>query len=589
MKTFIFIPIAALILMTSGCATLQPAPTPDLTADLDPVLSEDATTESVPASVLFSENVNNFDADEHDAEQSTQDLFDQALDFCNASQDFWQKGELDNALQSLDQAYSLILNIDILDSPKLIQQKEDLRYMISRRILEIYASRNTVVNGSHNAIPIIINKEVQKEIDCFTKRERRFFAESLKRSGRYRPMILSKLKEAGLPPELSWLPLVESGFKVNALSKARALGLWQFIPSTGYMYGLKRDLFIDERLDPEKATQAAAEYLKNMHGIFGDWSTVLAAYNCGEGRVLRIIRSQNVNYLDNFWDLYGRLPSETARYLPRFLATLHIVNNLETYGFSDIVPDSPLEFETVHVKKQVKLKDVAQTLDVSEQTLKALNPELRYGILPKDDYALNIPPGKKETLLAGIDALTVSVPPQKAFVYHRVVFGETLSTIARRYRTSTVAIARANNISRKNFIVAGKILKIPQGGQSLSQWSSYERPSFTPDRSTSRHVVKRGDSLWNIARKYDTTVRKIMALNHLSGNTLSIGQVLQLPDRSGPVASTEKSAAGVYHVKRGDSPFTIAMQHNMPVSRLLRLNQLTANSKIYPGQELYIE
>jgi membrane-bound lytic murein transglycosylase D len=588
MKSFILLPVAALVFLM-GCTVFSPSQRPALPADIDPVLSEDTTTESVPDPGLFSENVTGFDSEDPNAEQSTQDLFDQALDFCSASQDFWQKGELDNALQSLDQAYSLILSTDILDSAKLIQQKEDLRFMISRRILEIYASRITVVNGSHNAIPIIINNEVQKEIDCFTKRERRFFAESLKRSGRYRPMILEKLKEAGLPPELSWLPLVESGFKVNALSKARALGLWQFIPSTGYMYGLKRDLFIDERLDPEKATLAAAEYLKNMHGIFGDWSTVLAAYNCGEGRVLRIIRSQNINYLDNFWDLYGRLPAETARYLPRFLATLHIVNNLETYGFHDIVPDPPFEYETVHVQKQAKLKDVAQTLNVSEEDLKALNPELRYGILPKDEYALNIPPGKKDILLAGIDSLKVSVPPQKAVLYHRVVFGETLSTIARKYRTSTVAIARANNISRKNFIVAGKILKIPQAGQSSSQLASYEPKTFTPDRTTTRHRVKRGDSLWNIARKYDTTVHKIMAHNQLSGNTLRIGQVLQIPERPGSGASVAKAGTSVYHVKRGDSPFTIAMQHNMPVSRLLRLNQLTASSKIYPGQELYIE
>lgn len=571
-----------------GCSGLTPKTSPLPQAKLDPTLSEDYTAESAPATITFSDNVNNFDPEDPEVDPSTQSIFDQALDFCNAAQDFWQKGDLDNALQSLDQAYSLIMNIDILNSPKLIQQKDDLRFMISRRILEIYASRNIVVTGNHNAIPVIINKEVQKEIDCFTNRERSFFAQSLKRSGLYRPMILKKLKEAGLPPELSWLPLVESGFKVNALSKARALGLWQFIPSTGYMYGLNRDMFIDERLDPEKATMAAADYLKKMHQIFGDWSTVLAAYNCGEGRVLRIIRSQNVNYLDNFWDLYGRLPLETARYVPRFMAALHIINNLEKYGFDDIVVDKPYEYETVSVSKQVKLKDIAMALDITEQTLKDLNPELRYNILPKEDYPLNVPLGKSETILAEIDTMSIALPPQKAFVFHRVKFGETLSTIARKYRTSTRAIARVNNISKKNFIVAGKILKIPQNGYTAKNVASLRvEETFKPDLSTMRHVVKSGDSLWIIARKYDTTVRKIMALNNLTGNSLSIGQVIRIPERSGK--PMERNVANVYCVKQGDSPFAIAMQHNMPLTRLLRLNQLTSTSKIYPGQELYIE
>lgn len=558
---------------------------------LDPVLNDEFITEATPSAILFSDPDTGFqevDDAEPEETQPSQGVFDQALDFCNASQDFWQKGELDNALQSLDQAYSLIMNIDIVNSPKLLQQKDDLRFMISKRILEIYASRNTVVSGNHNAIPIILNKDVQNEINCFTNRERAFFAQSLKRSGLYRPMILKKLEEAGLPPELSWLPLVESGYKVNALSKARALGLWQFIPSTGYMYGLKRDLFIDERLDPEKATDAAVEYLKKMHQIFGDWATVLAAYNCGEGRVLRIIRSQNVNYLDNFWDLYGRLPRETARYVPRFMATLHIINNLEKYGFDNVELSTPYEYETILVNKQVRLKDIASAIGATEKQLKALNPELRYNILPKEDYQLNIPPDSSEGLLAAIDSMKESLPPQKAFVYHRVRSGETLSTIARKYHTTTRSIARANNIYRKNFIVAGKILKIPQRGYTTRTVASRHTRSYKPDRTTMRHVVKKGDSLWIIARRYDTTVRKIMAMNNLSGSNLSIGQVLHLPKRSGGAPATKKGA-NIYYVKRGDSPFTIAMQHNMSLSHFLRLNQLTSRSTIYPGQEVYIE
>jgi membrane-bound lytic murein transglycosylase D len=306
----------------------------DLSESSEKVASQDPKSLPVESSIPENNTGNSKPGNEtgtavhaHQREK-IQPVLDEALDFCQASQDFWQQGDLDNALEALDHAYSLILGIHEDNTPKLIQQKEDLRFMIAKRILEIYASRNIVVNGNHNAIPLIVNKHVQNEINRFAQgAEKKFFIASYKRSGKYRPQIVSALKAAGLPEELSWLPLIESGFKVNALSKARALGLWQFIPSTGYKFGLNRDKYIDERIDPVKSTLAAIAYLKELHQIFGDWSTVLAAYNCGEGQVLRVIRSQNINYLDNFWDLYERLPLETARYVPRFIATLYIINH----------------------------------------------------------------------------------------------------------------------------------------------------------------------------------------------------------------------------------------------------------------------
>jgi len=594
MKKHNVLPIIVLLLSIGCASSIKPLPVRSSSINLDPVLSEDKTDEAVPASIFISDNLKNYDPENPEIEKSIQDIFDQTMDFCNASQDFWQKGDIDSALQSLDQAYALILNIDVLNSPKLIQQKEDLRLMISRRIQEIYASRHTVVNGSHKAIPIVINKDVQYEIDSFTQREKTFFAESLKKSGKYRPMMLEMLKEAGLPEELSWLPLVESGFKVKALSKARALGLWQFIPSTGYMYGLKRDTYIDERLDPQKATLAAIEYLKTMHRIFGDWSTVLAAYNCGEGRVLSIIRKQNVNYLDNFWDLYSKLPSETARYVPRFIATVHIVNNLEKYGFDDIEYDKPYDFETVSIEKQVKLKDIADLIDVPESVLKDLNPELRYHILPKTEYDLNVPEGKSDILLAEIDSIQVSVPEVKkalGFVYHRVKFGETISTISRKYNISTRTIVNVNGISKKNFLSAGKILRIPQDANVTQALASISKEKIVKHKTNvklknKRYVVKCGDSLWKIAQKYDTTVAEIKKNNKLSKKGLAVGQTIKI---AGVKSNSSSRRSSVYHVRRGDSPLTIATRHRMTVSRLLKLNQLKSTSKIFPGQELYTE
>jgi len=511
-------------------------------------------------------------------------FLDEALDFCQVAQDFWQKGELDKALEVLDQAYSLVLKVDNYDQPKLMQQKEDLRFMISKRILEIHASRNIVVNGGHNAIPMVMNKHVQAEINLFKGLEYKFFIQSYKRSGRYRPQILKALKEAGLPAELSWLPLIESGFKVNALSRSRALGLWQFIPSTGYKFGLKRDIYVDERLDPVKSTKAAIAYLKELHQIFGDWATVLAAYNCGEGRVLRVIRTQNVNYLDNFWDLYERLPRETARYFPKFMATLHILKNTEIIDFDLIDVDLPLEYESVTISRQVHLKDVAKKIGISEKFLKKFNPELRYNILPNSNYSLRVPLGKGDMLLAKINEIPISSKRSRAFVYHRIRPGESLSVIARRYRTSVKSIIRANNIRRSNFIIAGKKLKIPLRGTIITRSKKIIKKNY---EQASTHVVRRGDSLWIIAKRYGTTTRKIQKLNNLYTTTLQIGQTLDIPGHKN--VSPPSDGKKVYFVKHGDSPYTIAHKHNMSLGHFLRINHLTHRSKIYPNQKLYVE
>jgi len=561
-------------------ASISPNKTPSLQSDQ---VTDKPGTESEPSA---GEKIPPSDTHPTLSPQKIQLTLDEALDFCQASQDFWQKGDLENAVEALDQAYSLILKIDNeFMSPELLQQKEDLRFTISKRILEIYASRNIVVNGNHKAIPILMNPHIKKEIINFTQgREKEFFKASYRRSGRYRPKILIALKEAGLPAELSWLPLIESGFKVRALSRARALGLWQFIPSTGYKFGLKRDYYVDHRLDPEKSTRAAIDYLKELHQIFGDWTTVLAAYNCGEGRVLRVIRSQNVNYLDNFWDLYKRLPRETARYVPRFLATLHILNHAEQYGIDRISVDPPLEFETVALNRSVHLREIAKILDVPASTMFDLNPELRYKVLPPETYTLRIPSDKKEILIAKLDELPKTSKHRTATLKHRVRRGETVSKIAKRYGTSNNAIRYANNLNRRNFIVTGQVLNIP-----TSKTVVYKAPKYTPKKlkKSTAHVVKGGDSLWIIAKRYGTTTQQIQQANGLTGTRLSIGQTLKIP--VGEVEPPSKEKSKTYRVRRGDSPFRIAQRHKISLERLLRINKLTPRSRIYPGQVLVID
>ncbi len=278
------------------------------------------------------------------------DIMEEALILLNESHTYWVNGDFEEALEMLDQAYAILL--DANGNPDIARQKDDLRLMISKRILTLYNSIQTNAKGMRSEVPIMTNADVEKEIRQFQTVERDFFISSYHRSAMYRPMILRELKKAGLPEELSWLPLVESGFKISALSSARALGLWQFIPSTGYKYGLNRDDWVDERMDMEKSTRAAIDYMKELHTMFGDWLTVLAAYNCGEGRIIRTIASQHINYLDRFWDLYYKLPYETARYVPRFIATVMIIRDPQKYGMDLGNGKMPaLSYETVEIKQ----------------------------------------------------------------------------------------------------------------------------------------------------------------------------------------------------------------------------------------------
>ncbi len=388
-------------------------------------------------------------------------ILDDALDLVEAAQEYWTKGDEERAIGALDQAYASILEVKDDADPKLMQSKEDLRFTISKRLMEIYASRHIAAKGSHREIPLTMNKYVMQEIKLLQGRERKYFIKSYQRSGRYRKEIAKAFKAAGLPEELSWLPLIESGFKIRAQSPARALGLWQFIPSTGYKYGLRRNKWIDERLDPVKSTNAAISYLTDLHDIFGDWATVLAAYNCGEGTVLRAISRQKKGYLDSFWDLYERLPYETAHYFPRFLAVLEILKDPARYGFTLEEPDSPVPFEEITIARSLRLRTIAKKLGISGRDLADLNPELRRYATPDAPYSLKVPAGTGEVALAGLEALQERSPLKTTYVFHRVANGETLSHIAVRYHANMKDIIKMNDIGQDRYLRAGQKLKIP--------------------------------------------------------------------------------------------------------------------------------
>ncbi|MCU0584129.1 MAG: LysM peptidoglycan-binding domain-containing protein [Syntrophales bacterium] len=476
---------------------------------------------------------------QENGESDIDEEVDEIVDLLRLAQAYRDKGDMDNALKSLDKAYGILLGEEE-DSSTVIRQKDDLRLLIARKILDIYTGKRVSTIGKQSEIPLIMNADVEKEIRSFQTVERSFFERSYERAGYYLPIMKQQLRQAGIPEELAWLPLVESGFQVHALSKARALGPWQFIPSTGYKYGLNRDLYIDERMNVEKSTQAAIAYLTDLHGLFGDWLTALAAYNCGEGRVLKVISRQQIDYLDHFWDLYRQLPYETARYVPRFLATLHIVKNPKKFGMN--LPDpyaKPIAFETVRTNRTMKLFDIACQLGISTDTLVMLNPELRHQITPDRPYDLKIPQGMGQQYALVADQIKESKPPappererKTKVVKYKVKQGDTVATISKRFGVSSKSLMTANGMKSEGQLTTGKVLKIPvktkEKGTAVASGKKGKSKKAAAEPAVVKHTVKKGETLTQIAKRYGTTPGAIQKMNHLQTSQLKSGQVLKI-------------------------------------------------------------
>jgi membrane-bound lytic murein transglycosylase D len=586
-------------------------------------------------SSFFNFNSNSSSVQKNGINEEKQEMMEKALDLLEVADKLWQKGDIEETLDTLDEAYALLL--DANGDAAIAQEKDDLRLLISQRILTVYSSKRTVLNGKNSEIPLIMNSDVEKEIRSFQGIERNNFIAAYQRSGMYRPAIVKALKKAGIPEEFLWLPLVESWFKINAYSRARALGLWQFIPSTGYKFGLSRDEWIDERMDVQKSTQAAIAYLKELHNMFGDWLTVLAAYNCGEGRVLRVISRQHINYLDGFWDLYRQLPHETARYVPRLLATLHIVKNPQKYGFDLSTTEKPINFETVKVDKVMKLKDIAEKIEVQEESLNLLNPELRYKTTPDHDYNLKIPEKSLEKFNLVASEIPQSEKPQfvaasssnsnslrvpsvrPAFIKHRVKRGETIYSIARKYNVSVSKIKSYNRLGFKKKLVRGGSLTIPvpRGKYYAASDNSKQEHDNVRIESTVRYKVKKGETLLMISRRFAISSAQVKKLNNLKTDKIRSGQTLKLPQKKTNANSEEEnnndknvkklvkkskikkpvlSATDVdklgknkYIVTKSDSLHSIAKKNNMNIAKLMELNKISLDEKLVPGQILIVK
>ena len=393
--------------------------------------------------------------------------------------------------------------------------------------------RDDLAITSHD-IPIPLNDRVLRFVELFQGRLRGFLTEGLTRGAPYMPMVQAVFKDEGLPLDLAYVPLVESAFKPTALSRARARGVWQFMRGTGKENGLKHDWFIDERADPEKATRAAAKYLKALYRTFDDWHLALASYNGGPGRVQRAVKRSG---LGDFWELSAsskHLPRETRDYVPMILAAAIIARNPAKYGF-EVPSASPVVTDIVTLSGPVDLRRVAEWTGVSAEDIRALNPELRRWTTPvrQRDYQLKVPMGTAALVLEAQDG---SAPEDLASLqWYTVRKGESLPTIARRLKVSRADLAEANYLGASARLRTGQKLLVPRApaaallnGRSAATVVAAKTDARDDEPTNIVYRVRKGDTLSSIARRHGVSIANLRTWNKLRGSAIGIGDRLQI-------------------------------------------------------------
>lgn len=443
--------------------------------------------------------------------------------------------------------------------------------------------------------PITVNLQVEYYLDFFQNR-RSTFARWLAQAGRYLPMIEEKLADAGLPRDLAFLPMIESGYNLTACSSAGAAGPWQFMKATAHNLGLKVDEDVDERRDPFKSTDAAIKYLNALYNEFGSWYLAVAAYNAGEGRVRQAISNKGT---DNFWQLAqgNTLNIETKRYVPKLIAAIMIARNPGKYGFDDVIPEPPLAYDEIKTPPRTALKAVAVAGDIPIEQLRDLNRQLLRGTTPNQKgYIIRVPVGKSDLVAQNFSRVRASVATE--FRTHVVSGRDTLGKIARRYNLTKTILRKANNL-RGNGVKAGQRLQIPCQTMTYSLASAHETADQQKAAALNTdnlvlHRIRKGETLSQIADRYNVTTRQIADWNDLKSlNDIRAGQKLALylddaARRNAKQARTESQQLTYYMVQGGDTLWNIAKRFNLAVEEIRRLNKL-ADDIIKPGVRLIIK
>ena len=419
-------------------------------------------------------------------------------------------------LDKVETGFSVAVLKDKLDEYIYDQTLEDLEYV---------EERVEIIPGH---IPITYNQKVASIIKFFQNEGRKSFQKWLNRTSVYKPIVLPILEKEGVPPELFYLAMIESGLNPNAYSYAHASGLWQFISSTGKLYGLKKTWWIDERRDFVKSTHASARFLKDLYKQFDDWYLAFAAYNCGPGRVRKTIKRQGTR---DYWEL-TRLPAQTRNYVPNIMAALFISNNPSKYGFS-VVKETPMAWEEIAIDKAVSLQVISECSNLKIDLLQKYNPELKQGTIPPlkegEKYLFRMP----ITASKDFDSLFARIETEKfqevVFLEHKVKYGENLWLIARKYDVRIKDIVSINKLAKAKYIKPGQILQIPADGYDLHRKLSQKKSAGSKQIY---YTVRSGDTLSEIAMVYRTSVKKIKKWNGLRSDRIYKGQKLKIWTKS---------------------------------------------------------
>jgi membrane-bound lytic murein transglycosylase D len=455
-------------------------------------------------------------------------------------------------------------------------------------------------------IPITINSHVERWIDYFQTRIPKRFQLWLARSGRYDKLMRGILKEYGLPEDLFYLAMIESGFSCSAYSRAHAAGPWQFIRGTGRRYGLKIDYWVDERRDPVKSTHAAAQYLRDLYKEFGSWYLAAAAYNAGEAKIRRALKRYKA---DDFWDISHQkrryLKSETKNYVPKMIAAALIAKEPEKYGFSRIALEEPMIFDVVKVQGGTSLGTAAKLAGIKTQHLAALNPELRRWCTPpnRGAYSLRIPAGTKASFETAYAALPLKERKARiGTISVRVQRGDTLGRIAATYRAPLSELMALNPKVNPRRLQVGQVLMVPPtaGAQTVVAHNSsgehqprVKMRSYAASNPGTRkiiHVVKRGDTLWDIAQAYGINHKDIRRWNGRHSSRLNVGSKLVLYVPQAKAEAKLESNRGknlIYVVQRGDNLWDISRRFKTTPAAIRRWNNMST-SRITPGDRLTV-